>query len=72
MIIKSKRNKVIDRRLIPGNWLMCIYPHCWGYGLVTPGTVLYPWLWLRTLKATGSYTQHGSLYGYAGILASVY
>ena len=53
MIIKSKRNKVIDRRLIPGNWF-----NLWLYKVLALW-VSYSWclcytLWLGTLKATGS------------------
>jgi hypothetical protein len=53
MIFKSKRNKVIDRRLIPGNWF-----DVWLYKVLELW-VSYSWclcytLWLGTLKATGS------------------
>ncbi len=54
MIIKSKRNKLIDRRLIPGNWFICVFVQSvrvMGWLLL----ILCYTLWLGTLKTTGSY-----------------
>jgi hypothetical protein len=70
MIIKSKRNKVIDRRLIPGNWF-----NVWLYKVLALW-VSYSWclcytLWLGTIKATGSCIPAWEPYPYSMYLMPV-